>query len=134
MSYFEFPHTRTYDSDLGWLIKTVKDLTEIASSLEEWKTTHEAEYEQLKALYDALMAGRFPASISQAFTRWMQANAIDLVAELVKLVWFGLNDNGYWVAYIPEGWEDIIFNTTGLDILLPDYDYGHLVLSMNVGG
>ena len=29
MSYFEFPHTRTYDSDLGWLIKTVKKLTEL---------------------------------------------------------------------------------------------------------
>ena len=24
MAYFEFPHTRTYDSDLGWLIKHVK--------------------------------------------------------------------------------------------------------------
>lgn len=28
MSYFEFPHTRTYDSDLGWLIKQVKYLTD----------------------------------------------------------------------------------------------------------
>ena len=28
MSFFEFPHTRTYDSDLGWLIHVVKKLTE----------------------------------------------------------------------------------------------------------
>lgn len=26
MSYFEFPHTRTYDSDLGWLIAKVKEV------------------------------------------------------------------------------------------------------------
>ena len=26
MSYFEFPHTRTYDGDLGWLIKKVEQL------------------------------------------------------------------------------------------------------------
>lgn len=26
MSYFEFPHTRTYDDDLGWLIKAVEEL------------------------------------------------------------------------------------------------------------
>lgn len=26
MSYFEFPHTRTYDSDLGWLIKRIVDM------------------------------------------------------------------------------------------------------------
>lgn len=28
MAYFEFPHTRTYDSDLGWLIKTMKTIIE----------------------------------------------------------------------------------------------------------
>lgn len=27
MSYFEFPHTRTYDSDLGWLIAKVKEVS-----------------------------------------------------------------------------------------------------------
>lgn len=47
----------------------------------------------------------------------------------VKMVMFGLNDNGYFVAYIPETWDDIIFNTTGLDITIDDVDYGHLVLS-----
>ena len=57
MSYFEFPHTRTYDSDLGWLIKTVKELTEAAESLNDWRIQHEEEYKQLKALYDALNEG-----------------------------------------------------------------------------
>lgn len=28
MSYFEFPHTRNYDGDLGWLIKHVEELTD----------------------------------------------------------------------------------------------------------
>lgn len=28
MSYFEFPHTRTYDNDLGWLIRHVKKVVE----------------------------------------------------------------------------------------------------------
>lgn len=28
MSFFEFPHTRTYDNDLGWLIKHVKEVVE----------------------------------------------------------------------------------------------------------
>lgn len=132
MSYFEFPHTRTYDSDLGWLIKTVKELTEIASSLEEWKTQHEDEYEQLKALYDALMSGNFPPSISEAFERWMQRNALGLVGELVKMVFFQITDDGYFVAYIPDSWADIIFNTTGYDIVISGTDYGHLTLSFNI--
>ena len=28
MSFFEFPHTRTYDSDLGWLIKEMQEVME----------------------------------------------------------------------------------------------------------
>lgn len=134
MSYFEFPHTRTYDSDLGWLIKTVKKLTELVDGLEDWKTQHEAEYEQLKALYDSIMNGVFPKSITTAFERWMRDNALDLVGELVKMVFFGITDTGYFVAYIPDSWADILFNTTGLDIFPVDIDFGHLTLSFNDGG
>ena len=134
MSYFEFPNTRTYDSDLGWLIKTVKKITELVDGLEDWTIDHKEEYDQLKALYDALMAGNFPPSISEAFNKWMQKNALDLVGELVKMVFFEITDTGYFVAHIPDSWADIIFNTTGLDIIVPDVDYGHLTLSFNNGG
>lgn len=47
MSFFEFPHTRTYDSDLGWLIKHFKTLTELVDTLNDWKSKHEPEYEDL---------------------------------------------------------------------------------------
>lgn len=134
MSYFEFPHTRTYDSDLGWLIKSVKKLIECCEDMQQWRIDHEAEYNQLKALYDAIMAGNFPPSIIHAFNRWMEENGLELVGELVKMVFFGITDDGYFVAYIPEYWDDIIFNTTGYDINLPDFDFGHLVLSFEIGG
>lgn len=134
MSYFDFPHTRTYDSDLGWIIHCIKKLGDAVEALEDWKTQHESEYEQLKELYDAVMSGNFPPSIVNAFREWMSLNAIDLVGELVKMVFFGLTDEGYFVAYIPESWEDIIFNTTGYDISIPDTEYGHLVLSLQIGG
>ena len=132
MSFFEFPHTRTYDSDLGWLIKQVKTLIDCCESMNEWKTQHEAEYEQLKALYDALMSGNFPDSIKEAFRRWMNANALDLVGELVKSVFFEISPDGHFIAYIPDSWDDITFNTTDYDIILsehPEVGYGHLILS-----
>lgn len=35
MAYFnEFPHTRTYDGDLGWLIKMYKDLLSFYSDID----------------------------------------------------------------------------------------------------
>ncbi len=55
---------------------------------------------------------------------------IDLVKEsLLKMIIVGINDEGYMVYYIPESWDDIVFNTTGYDITIVDMDYGHLVLS-----
>lgn len=134
MSYFEFPHTRTYDSDLGWLIKSVKKLIECCEDMQQWRIDHEEAYNQLKALYDAIMSGTFPPEVVTALNKWMMVNGRDLVGELVKMVFFGITDDGYFVAYIPEYWDDIIFNTTGYDINLPDFDFGHLVLSFEIGG
>lgn len=47
MSFFEFPHTRTYDSDLGWLIRHVHDLIQEFGSIDLWRHEHETEYQQL---------------------------------------------------------------------------------------
>ena len=47
MSFFEFPHTRTYDSDLGWLIKTVQEISDQYQSLVDWMETHEEDYQGL---------------------------------------------------------------------------------------
>ena len=47
-------------------------------------------------------------------------------------VYFGLTDNGYFCVYIPRSWQNVKFNTTGLDIDVPlQPEYGHLVLSYN---
>lgn len=46
MSYFEFPHTRTYDSDLGWLITEYKRLEGDVNNLLEWMQTHKTEYNE----------------------------------------------------------------------------------------
>lgn len=130
MAFFnEFPHTRNYDSDLGWLIESVRKLIECCESMTDWKETHEEQYEELKDLYDDVISGNFPESITDAFENWMNENALDLVGNLVKSVFFGLTDSGYFVAYIPDSWDEITFNTTGYDTTVPGVGYGHLTLS-----
>ena len=130
----KYPYTDFHELNLDYVLSTVKSLFEAVQEIDGWMDEHQAEYEELKQLYDDIMAGNFPDSIKQAFTNWMNANALDLVGELVKMVIFNITDDGYFVAYIPESWEDIIFNTTGLDYNMPGYDYGHLILSYNIGG
>lgn len=62
---------------------------------------------------------------------WIQANMADLLSAGIKQVYFGLTDDtytggsGYFVAYIPESWSEIVFDTGavyGLDT------YGRLIL------
>lgn len=126
----EYPYTNLNDLNLDYVLKSLKAMVDDVEELKEWRETHEEEYEQLKDLYDKVMSGNFPPSIVNAFERWMRENANDLVGEMVKNVFFGLTDSGYFVAYIPESWDDIIFNTSDYDIIIPDWiGYGHLVLS-----
>lgn len=128
-AFDHFPYTNIHELNLDWVLKTCKDVKAEVDRLDEWRAIHEREYEQLKELYDQIIAGDFPESITQAFYDWMQRNAIDLVGSLVKTVFFGLTDDGHFIAYIPDSWSDIIFYTTGLDINIPGVEYGHLVLS-----
>ena len=62
---------------------------------------------------------------------WIQANMADLLSAGIKQVYFGLTDDtysggaGYFVAYIPDSWSEITFDTGaayGLDT------YGRLIL------
>lgn len=125
----KYPYTDFHELNLDWVLKTVKELFTAVQEIDGWMDQHQAEYEELKALYDQIIAGNFPDSIKQAFTNWMNVNALDLVGEMTKLVIFNITDDGYFVAYIPESWDDILFGTTGYDTIIPGYDYGHLVLS-----
>lgn len=130
MAYnYEFPYTDAELHNDDWLLKAVKEVRERVESLEAWKELNQKQYEEIKQLYDDIVAGNFPEAVRNAFADWMRENAIDLVGQLVQTVFFRIDDNGYFVADIPGSWKDIIFNTTGLDISVAGIDYGHLTLS-----
>lgn len=131
MSFFEFPHTRTYDSDLGWLIKHVNSYDEVINTLNAWIAENEPKLDDFETLYNMMMSGNLPAGVQEGINKWMQLHALDIIGELVKMVFFGITDSGYFVAYIPDGWDDIIFNTTGYDITIAGNDFGHLTLSFD---
>lgn len=50
--------------------------------------------------------------------------------KITTMIFVSINDAGYITYHIPKTWENITFNTTGLDIELEmQPEYGHLVLS-----
>lgn len=103
-----------YADDLG--IRT-DELTEI--------------YTQLASDFEAFKEHGFDDYYKEQIEAWVNDNIETLYALLVKQVWFGLTLDGHFVAYIPESWDDIIFDT-GADYSLDTY--GRLILRLYVDG
>lgn len=61
----------------------------------------------------------------EALAKWIDRNLQEIVAKITKQVFFNLDLNGYFVAYIPESWSDITFDTI---MTCGDPNWGRLVL------
>lgn len=90
MSFFEFPHTRTYDSDLGFIIKWIKEIWPHIDSLEEWKTTHEEEYNELVAHVNNILPellAALPDYVQNEVIRQMDAGTFqELIIRTTELI------------------------------------------------
>lgn len=60
--------------------------------------------------------------------QWIADNLEYIYNHTIKQVWFGLTLDGHFVAYIPDSWNDIQFDT-GYDYDLETY--GRLILRWN---
>ena len=113
----KYPYTDFHEINLDWVIDLIKKLDIKCDDLEEYfKTTTDSMKDQIEYL-----------------TNWVN-NYTDSWAKSViekyitTSIFVELSDAGYVVYYIPDTWEDVNFKTTGLDLIIPGYDYGHLVL------
>lgn len=67
----------------------------------------------------------------QQLDEWINANMPEIIGKYIRMVFFGINMDGYFVAYIPDGtgWNDIVFDT-GANYEMSDY--GRLILRYEV--
>ena len=127
---FRYPNNSTEVRNLDWIIKHFNEFIESINSIDGWIEQHEKEYNDLKKIIDDFNDGKFTDDFIESLKSWIVNNVNDLISYAIKNVWFGLTDSGYFVAYIPDSWNDIIFNTIGYDIDIEDSaNYGRLVLS-----
>ena len=85
-----------------------------------------------KEIFEDIDALRNDLQIVQSWIDNFDTSFIEKVIEehLATMIFVEISDSGYFIYYIPDTWEDITFNTTELDIIVPDYrEYGRLVLS-----
>lgn len=130
MGFIEkYPYTDFEQLNLDWLLEKMKELIDANNVNYQELQDLAHRVDGFEAFYDDIMAGDFPEPFKVAFDHYIQENALDILGEAVKMVFFGLTDDGYFVAYIPESWNEITFGTTGLDDFPAGIPYGHLTLS-----
>ena len=121
-----YPYQNLEDLNLDYLLRvadkaaeTLKDLGAYADRVTE-----------LESAVQAIRGGNFTPEMIARIIDIVQRDIIGLVGEMVKFVFFGLTDDGFFVTYIPEPWDSIIFNTSNYDIFLSDVpEFGRLILS-----
>lgn len=114
-----FPYTNFHDLNLDWIIEMVKKLTE---DEEEQNRLIEELSERIQPL-EEWVANYDPTFIRNTVEEYLRET-------LARMIFVEITDSGYIVYNIPESWDTITFNTTGLDIILElQPEYGHLVLS-----
>lgn len=87
--------------------------------------------EKLAEQFDKFIEGGFEEYYEGMLTAWILQNAGELLTKYIKLVFFGLTQDGYFCAWIPESWSEITFDTVA------DYSdplYGRLVLLYDAEG
>lgn len=113
-----YPYTDFHEMNLSWVVEIVKKLgynvEDLSKQLDDFKEDTET---QLKIINDW---------IDNYTDAWAKSVIEKYIA---TMIFVEISDAGFIVYYIPDSWDEITFNTTDLDISIPDVDYGHLVLS-----
>lgn len=111
---------KTLCCDLKKLVEYAQQLGVNVNLTYDMITKLEAEFEKFK---ESGFIDYYEAQIRA----WINANMDALLHSFADVVFFGLTDDGRFCAYIPEGWQDIEFDTG-----TAGEKYGHLILRYDV--
>lgn len=94
---------------------------DIDAKIAQLNTTVQECYNEVQKLIN----GEYIETYVQALATWIDNNLQVMVSKIVKYVWFEINEDGYFIAWIPDTWDFIDFDTE----MNPDSeDYGKLAL------
>ncbi len=127
-----------YDSSLTYyeiLCKVITMLNDMVSGVNGVNTQIEAnagEIGKLKAELviinreiERMKSGDYISVYIEALEKWLDSHLTEYIAKIAKFVTFGLTDDGYFAAYVPDTWDFLKFDT----IVDPESEnYGCLVL------
>ena len=85
-----------------------------------------ADIEWLMAEFEKFKESGFDDYYLEQIEKWVDTHMQQIIERAIKMVFFGLTQDGYFCAWVPQSWQGILFDT------IQDYaneNYGCLVLS-----
>lgn len=115
------------------LCKQLHKLVCYADMLGQKITINHAQIDALEKEFMKFKNGALIDFYEKQVEAWINAHMPDIIGTYIRMVFFGLTLDGYFVAYIPEGtgWDDIIFDTGAV---YGSDTYGRLMLLFDVDG
>lgn len=103
------------------LIDQMGDYDNLETEIQELQQ----EVNLVKEELEKVKNGDYVSLYIDSLAKWIDANLQEMVARIVKYIFFGLTDDGYFAAYVPDSWDFIRFDT---GMVTDEETYGHLLL------
>lgn len=105
----------SYYEDLARKQKLIEELAKKVWDYDQLLAAKLQEVQETLTRYADILDGKiedFDNIILTKTQAWLDANMEGILTDAVQLVWFGLTDDGYFMAVIPKNWSDVQFDTT----------------------
>ena len=120
-----------YDDSLSYyevLAKVQQKLDEVVTSLanlNDWQEAQDAVMTQLVQMVEDFINGGYRQDFDQFAQAWLRENVEEALALGSHMVFFGLTDDGYFKATIPQKWAMVFGSILDYD----DPNYGSLTIT-----
>lgn len=133
-----FSYLQTLYTLISYIMKMSSSLEDFKKALDEFgirvdnveqqfialRDSINEEITQIYELLEKIKNGEYVDLYLPSIIAWINKNLKELVKDIVTYVSFGISDDGYFVAYIPDTWDFLTFDTIPWGEPLE----GHLVL------
>lgn len=112
------------------LWKVVKRLCEHADEICDQTNLNTEDIRKLYETFKDFAEHGFEKYYERQLEQWFLDNAWKIYDRIARQAYFGLTDDGYFCAYVPESWGEIQFDTGAV---FGRSDYGRLCLKFRPG-
>lgn len=127
----------SHEQRVQWLTCNIAGLIKFVNEQADALNLLDADIEKLANEFEKFKESGFDDYYAEQVAKWIDEHLQYIFDKTIKQIYFGLTPNdgsvnaGKFVAYVPDSWSDIEFDT---GMIYGQFDYGRLILRFNADG